>query len=25
LPGGHWLVEELPDQTLAEIKSFLAA
>lgn len=25
LPGGHWLAEELPDQTLAEIKSFLVA
>ncbi len=25
LPGGHWLAEELPDQTLAEIKSFLLA
>ncbi len=25
LPGGHWLAEELPDQTLAEIKSFLSA
>jgi haloacetate dehalogenase len=23
LPGGHWLAEELPHQTLAEIKSFL--
>ena len=25
LPGGHWLAEELPNQTLAEIKSFLLA
>ena len=25
LPGGHWLAEEVPDLTLAEIKSFLAA
>jgi haloacetate dehalogenase len=25
LAGGHWLAEELPDQTLAEIKSFLLA
>jgi haloacetate dehalogenase len=23
LPGGHWLAEELPDQTLGEIKKFL--
>ncbi len=25
LPGGHWLAEELPDETLAEIRSFLLA
>ena len=25
LPGGHWLAEELPEQTLAEIKTFLLA
>jgi haloacetate dehalogenase len=25
LPGGHWLAEELPNETLAEVKSFLAA
>jgi haloacetate dehalogenase len=25
LPGGHWLAEELPNQTLAEIKNFLLA
>ena len=25
LPGGHWLAEELPGQTLAEIKTFLLA
>jgi haloacetate dehalogenase len=25
LPGGHWLAEELPEQTLVEIKSFLLA
>jgi len=24
LPGGHWLAEELPDQTLSEIRQFLA-
>ncbi len=23
LPGGHWLAEELPDHTLAEIKGLL--
>jgi haloacetate dehalogenase len=25
LPGSHWLAEELPNETLAEVKSFLAA
>ena len=25
LPGGHWLAEELPDVTLAELRQFLAA
>jgi haloacetate dehalogenase len=25
LPGGHWLAEELPEQTLVEIKNFLLA
>jgi haloacetate dehalogenase len=25
LPGGHWLAEELPAETLAEIKTFLLA
>jgi haloacetate dehalogenase len=25
LPGGHWLAEELPDLTLAELRQFLAA
>jgi haloacetate dehalogenase len=25
LPSGHWLAEEVPDQTLAEVKGFLAA
>ena len=25
LPGGHWLAEELPEQTLAEIRTFLLA
>ena len=25
LPGGHWLPEELPEHTLAEVKGFLAA
>ncbi len=25
LPSGHWLAEEVPDETLAEIKRFLAA
>jgi haloacetate dehalogenase len=25
LPSSHWLAEEVPDQTLAEIKRFLAA
>ena len=24
LPGGHWLAEELPDLTLAELRQFLA-
>jgi haloacetate dehalogenase len=25
LPSGHWLTEEAPDQTLAEVQRFLAA
>jgi haloacetate dehalogenase len=25
LQGGHWLAEEVPNETLAEIKSFLAS
>ena len=25
LPSGHWLTEEVPDETLAEVKRFLAA
>ena len=25
LPGGHFLAEDVPDQTLAELKSFLTA
>jgi haloacetate dehalogenase len=25
LRSGHWLVEEAPDETLAELKNFLAA
>jgi haloacetate dehalogenase len=24
LPSGHWLTEELPGETLAEVKQFLA-
>jgi haloacetate dehalogenase len=25
LPAGHWLTEEVPEETLAEVKRFLAA
>jgi haloacetate dehalogenase len=25
LPSSHWLAEEVPDETLAEVKQFLAA
>jgi haloacetate dehalogenase len=25
LPSSHWLAEEVPDETLAEVKKFLAA
>jgi haloacetate dehalogenase len=25
LQSGHWLTEEVPDETLAEVKQFLAA
>jgi hypothetical protein len=25
LPSGHWLTEGVPDETLAEVKRFLAA